>query len=299
MIMLVLEDLELEVIGVWYIHTTIKPEETVGVNGPAGIGGLGVSHVNGSQRVRGKCREDVIVEVLHVEHGGSPEYWSCKVCCLEGHSKLFLHKHWPEIVRVDASVVLIPLFGIDVPASSESIRFCTESTRAKADNHIKLGEELQPLGLLAGWEFSCCEVLEVLVVGNNVDQRCRAFQVVPPSLEGLMNGEQFLVVGVVVELWSRQSPRVVHDRANLLIWTTDGEDASNSIVGSMGLYNHWSVQNPVGKNWSRGEGGLKLLEGGVTGGTKVPWSTFAGESCQRSDDVGVIVNETMVEISES
>ena len=62
---------------------------------------------------------------------------------------------------------------------------------------------------------------------------------------------------------------------------------------------HQSIWNPMAKDWSGGEGILKLSEGGVTGVTKVPWSIFAGESCQRSDDVGVIVNEMTVEISES
>ena len=62
--------------------------------------------------------------------------------CPEGHSELFLYKYWLEVVRIDVSVVLIPLFGIDVPASSEGIRFHAELTRAKVDNHIKLGEEL-------------------------------------------------------------------------------------------------------------------------------------------------------------
>ena len=142
MVMLVPEDLEMEIIGVWYIHMTIELEETVRVNGSAGVGGLRVSHVDGSQRVRGKSGEDVIVKVLHVEQGASPEDWSCKACCLKGHSKLFLCKHWLEIVRIDTSVVLIPLFGIDVPVSSEGIRFHTKPTRAKADNHIELGEEL-------------------------------------------------------------------------------------------------------------------------------------------------------------
>ena len=122
MIMLVLEDLEMEIIGIWYVHTTIELEETIGVNGPVGVGGLGVGHVDGSQRIGGKSEEDVVVEDLHIKQGATPEYWSCKICCLEGCSKLFLHKHWPEIVRIDTSVVLIPLFGIDVPVSSEGIR---------------------------------------------------------------------------------------------------------------------------------------------------------------------------------
>ena len=52
----------------------------------------------------------------------------------------------------------------------------------------------------------------------------------PPGPEGLMNGQQFLIMGIIVELQSGQGPRVVHDGANLFIQTTDGEDASDGIV---------------------------------------------------------------------
>ena len=93
-----------------YIYITIGLEETIRVDSPTGVRGLRVGHVDGSQRVGGKSREDIIVEVLHIEHGASPEYQSCEICCPEGHSELFLCKYWPEIVRVDASVVLIPLW---------------------------------------------------------------------------------------------------------------------------------------------------------------------------------------------
>jgi hypothetical protein len=64
--------------------------------------------MDGSQRIRGECREYVIMEVLNVEQGASPEDWSCKVGCSEGHSELFLGENQSEVVRVDASVVLNP-----------------------------------------------------------------------------------------------------------------------------------------------------------------------------------------------
>ena len=111
MVMLVLEDLKSKIIGVQHVHSTIEPEETVRVDGPTGVRGLGVGHIDGSQRVRVKSGENVIVEVLHIEQGASPKYWSCKVCCPEGCSELLLHKHWLEVVRIDMSVVLIPLLG--------------------------------------------------------------------------------------------------------------------------------------------------------------------------------------------
>ena len=48
MVMLVLEDSEMKVVGVWYIHTIIEPKETIRVNGPAGVRGLGVGHMDSS-----------------------------------------------------------------------------------------------------------------------------------------------------------------------------------------------------------------------------------------------------------
>jgi len=145
--------------------------------------------MDGGQRIRGECGEDIIVEGFHIEESASPEDWSCKVGCLEGCSELLLRDYGAEIMRVDTSIVLIPLFGIDIPASSEGIRFHAKSSRTETDDHIELGEELRPAGLLAGQEFSGSKVLEVLVVGDNVDWSCGAFEVVSPSLEGLVDGE--------------------------------------------------------------------------------------------------------------
>ena len=40
------------------------------------------------------------------------------------------------------SVVLIPLFGVDVPASSEGIRLSSEASGAETNDEVELGEEL-------------------------------------------------------------------------------------------------------------------------------------------------------------
>ena len=79
------------------------------------------------------------MEVLYIEQDASSEHRSCEVSGTEGCSELFLRKDQMEIMRVDASVVLTPLFGINVPASSEGIRFCTELLGTEANDHIELG----------------------------------------------------------------------------------------------------------------------------------------------------------------
>ena len=42
------------------------------------------------------------------------------------------------------SVVLIPLFGVDVPASSEGIRLSSEVSGTEVNDKVELGEELRP-----------------------------------------------------------------------------------------------------------------------------------------------------------
>jgi hypothetical protein len=46
-----------------------------------------------------------------------------------------------EIMRVNLSIVLIPLFGIDVPASNKGILFGSKFSRMEMDDHIELVEE--------------------------------------------------------------------------------------------------------------------------------------------------------------
>ena len=103
------------------------------------------------------------------------------------------------------SVVLIPLFGIDVPASSEGIRFCTKLSGVETNDHVELGEELRPAGLPPGQELGSRKVLQVFVVGDYINWSSGALKVVTPQLERLMDSEELLVVGIIIELWSRQS----------------------------------------------------------------------------------------------
>ena len=49
-----------------------------------------------------------------------------------------MSEHWPEILGVNPGVATIPLFVVDVPSSSESVRLGTELTRAEANDKIKL-----------------------------------------------------------------------------------------------------------------------------------------------------------------
>ena len=143
--------------------------------------------------------------------------------------------------------------------------------------------------LLPSQELGGCEVFQVLMVSDDVNQNCRAFKIVVPGPKSLMNSEEFLVMGVIVELQSRQSPGIVGDRPDLLVRTTNGENASNGIVGGICLYNNRSIWNPMGEDRSGGEGVFEVLKGGATEVTEVPGNTFSDEVGQRSDNARVVI----------
>ena len=155
------------------------------------------------------------------------------------------------------------------------------------------------MGLPPGQELGSCKVLQVFVVGDHINRSSRALEVVTPRLERLMDSEELLVMGIIVELQSGQSPRIVSHWPDLVIGTTERENTSNGIIRGVGFYYHRSFRRPMSEDRSRGEGVLELAKGGTTGVTEAPGCTLASETSQRSDNIGVVVYELSVEISES
>jgi len=112
--------------------------------------------------------------------------------------KLFLSEDRLEVVRVDCGIVSIPPSRIDIPSSSESIRFCAETTRAEPDDKVELRKVLRPLRLPPGQYLGSRKILKILMIRNNIDEIDRTFQIVLPNLESFKDGKQFLVMCVVV-----------------------------------------------------------------------------------------------------
>ena len=115
-----------------------------------------------------------------------------------GGCKLFLSKDRLEVVRVDCGVASIPPFRINIPLSSESIWFCAKMTRVESNDKVELGEVLRPPRLPPGQYLSSKKILKVLMIHNNVNGIDRTFQIVLPNLESFKDGQQFLIMCVIV-----------------------------------------------------------------------------------------------------
>ena len=63
---------------------------------------------------------------------------------------MFLHEHGLEVSRIYAGIITSPLFRVDIPSSSKSVKFGAEVSGTETDDEVELAEELRPSDLLVG-----------------------------------------------------------------------------------------------------------------------------------------------------
>ena len=117
---------------------------------------------------------------------------------------------------------------------------------------------------MAGQKLCHGEILQILVVSDNIHQSGRTFQIVMPGAESLVDSEELLIMGIVVEFQSSQRPRAEHNWADLTILTMDGDETRDGIVRGVGSHNDGVVQQPMSQNGGRSEGIFEALESNAT-----------------------------------
>ena len=81
---------------------------------------------------------DVRVKLLDVHDGDGLEDGDIERSCSKGQCQLFISKNWTEIVWIYGSIVAASLLRVDIPSSSQSIGFGSESAGAKMDDEVEL-----------------------------------------------------------------------------------------------------------------------------------------------------------------
>ena len=109
-------------------------------------------------------RANVRMKGHEVHNCGCSECWRIEYGCSEGGCKLLISEHWSKIVRVNSCIIPFPLFRVDVPSSSQCVRFGSEFSGTERNHEVEPREEFQPTGLLPCQNFGSRKVFEVLVV---------------------------------------------------------------------------------------------------------------------------------------
>ena len=107
-------------------------------------------------------------------------------------------------------------------------------------------------------------------------------------------------MGVVVQLGRSEHSRIKSDQANFTIGTGGGKDAGNCIVGGISFDDEGRIGLIMGKDGSCREGYyFEGIEQTPTLLGKVPRGVLLGEPSEGDHDVGVIINESTIEIGEA
>src|ERR1700731_1268754 len=149
---------------------------------------------------------------------------------------------------------------------------------------------------MPGEQMDRGEVLKVLVVSNNVDQSFRTFEIVPPSGKCLKYSEEFLVVSVIIQFRDAQGVGMKADRVDFAVTGDCGEDRCDSVVRGVCFDYKRSSRDKVGEDQSGGECGFQGVEHRLTVVRPEPRSIFSGEVGHRSDNIGVSMDEAVVEV---
>jgi len=59
--------------------------------------------------------------------------------------------------------------------------------------------------------------MQVLVIGDHIDWKSRAFEIMLPSFESFKNCEYLFVMDIIVEFWGRKCPGVECNRVQFAL----------------------------------------------------------------------------------
>src|SRR6201981_3166475 len=134
------------------------------------------------------------------------------------------------------------------------------------------------------------------MVSDDIHQSGRAFQIVTPGAESLEDGEELLIMGIVIEFRSGQHPRIERDQTNLTILTTNGNDTGNGVVRGIDFHNDGVVRQPMSQNGGGSEGIFEALESNVTVIREGPRDSLPGKAGKGNHNLGVLMDEAAVEV---
>ena len=103
---------------------------------------------------------------------------------MKGQCQLLGSEHRSVVLWVHSGVVAIPLFWVDVPSSSKSVRFGSQFSRMETYDEVEGGKKFRPTCLSMREDFGGSKVLKVPVVGDDVNRHTGTLKIVSPTCEG-------------------------------------------------------------------------------------------------------------------
>ena len=150
-------------------------------------------------------------------------------------------------------------------------------TRIEPNNKIELQKILGLLYLSAGQYLGNREVLKVVVIYNNVNEKGQTLEIVASDFESFKNGQEFFVIDIMIQLHGDESPGVKDNWVNFIIFIHNGKDGNKNIFRDICFYNKLSIGDLVGKDEHEDECFLKEVNSIMAEVVKLPEDILLNE----------------------
>jgi len=137
------------------------------------------------------------------------------------------------------------------------------------------------------------------MVSDDVDVVLRTFEVMAPDLEAFEDGQEFLVMSIIILLGVHEGTGVETYRMDLAIRGKGRNNTCKGIVQGIGFDKEWGIRGPMCENQSLSKSLLEGVEHGVGLGIPVPRYVFVSEVSKRYNNVRIVENEMSIEVGKA
>ena len=164
---------------------------------------------------------------------------------------------------------------------------------------IKISEVNKPTRLATVKCLGLTEVGEVSVVGEDLYWERGAMEVVAPGLQGANDCEEFSVVDVVVALGGGEGLGEVRARVPVAVGIGLEENSTRCMFRCVRSNGERGSEVREVEDGFGEEEAFEGVEGGLTSRGPIPGEVFLGEVEEGAGNIGVVRDETSVEIGEA
>ena len=198
----------------------------------------------------------------------------------------------------DVSVVRI-VRGEEVGSAREGIGTSKKFTRDMDHFQVNVSKVDEPACLVAIERLGLVEIGKVLVVSEDLHREGGAMKIVAPGFQGADNSKEFSVVDIVVPLGGGEGLREVGARLPIAVGVSLEEDGARHVFGCVGGNGEGGGEVREAGDRFCEEKTFEGIKGGLACGGPIPRETFLSEIEERASDVGIVRDESPVEIGEA
>jgi len=137
------------------------------------------------------------------------------------------------------------------------------------------------------------------VVGKDLDWEWGAMEVVSPGFKGTDDGEEFVVIDIVVSFCLRERLGEVGTGVPISIGVHLEEDSTRCVFRGIGSDGEGGGEIGEVKDGFLQEKGFEGVKGGLAGGSPVPLEVLFCKVDEGAGNVGVVRNESSVEVGKA